>query len=281
MHGILGTAEKMEPVVGWIQDAVPGTYVTAIEVGNGALDSLFMDMNRQVELFCEAIYNDTRLSEGFNLIGFSQGGLVARGYLQRCNKFPVINFISWASPQGGQFGGAEFLVPAFISVVLGRLPYEPDVQKSLSLAQYWRDSYDLKQFESNSTFLADLNNVRPQKNEQYRTNIKSLRGMMLLHSTKDQIINPPSSGWFQSFLPFTGPGKNGIVVPLRQSALYKEDWLGLKTLDESGRLQMHTSECQHEEHPTPSCKQSFDAYTLPLLRQSWADVRAWRSSHKP
>jgi hypothetical protein len=59
-------------------------------------------------------------------------------------------------------------------------------------------------FEANSSFLADLNNVRADKNEQYRTNVMSLRSMMLLHSTKDQIINPPSSGWFQSFLPFTG-----------------------------------------------------------------------------
>jgi palmitoyl-protein thioesterase len=74
-----------------------------------------------------------------------------------------------------------------------------------------------------------------------------------------------------------GPGDNGIVVPLRQSALYKEDWLGLKVLDESNRLQMHTSECEHEEHPTASCKESFDAYTLPLLRQPWSQVRAWRS----
>lgn len=43
-----------------------------MEVGNGALDSVFMDMNAQVQLFCEAVYADKKLERGFNLIGFSQ-----------------------------------------------------------------------------------------------------------------------------------------------------------------------------------------------------------------
>ncbi|EDQ85646.1 uncharacterized protein MONBRDRAFT_34173 [Monosiga brevicollis MX1] len=276
MHGILGTAENLETVAEWIREQLPGIYVKSMEVGNGALDSVFMDMNKQVELFCENIYADEKLKDGFNLIGFSQGGLVSRGYLQRCNKYPVINFISWASPQGGQFGGVEALVPPVVSVIFGRAPYSPLMQSGLALAQYWRDPYALDLYRSNSSFLADLNNERPEKNETYKKHITSLKSMMLLHSTVDEVISPPTSGWFETFLPFTGPGEKGVVVPLRQSLLYLQDWIGLKVLDKSGRLQMHTSDCAHEDHPNAACKHSFDLYTLPLISETWDSVRSWR-----
>lgn len=32
----------------------------------------------------------------------------------------------------------------------------------------------------------------------------------------------------ENFLPFTGPGDKGVVVPLQQSLLYIQDWLGLR-----------------------------------------------------
>ena len=35
---------------------------------------------------------------------------------------------------------------------------------------------------------------------------------------------------------FYPPGNDTRVVPLRDSAMYQEDWLGLKTLDRAGRL---------------------------------------------
>lgn len=56
----------------------PDAYVRSIEVGNGALDSVFMPLNLQVELFCEAIYADKNYEHGFNLIGFSQVRFPAR-----------------------------------------------------------------------------------------------------------------------------------------------------------------------------------------------------------
>ena len=121
------------------------------------------------------------------------------------------------------------------------------------------------------------------------------------------MIGPPSSGWFESFRIFSGPGDNGVIVPLRDSLLYKLDYLGLKVrpwaerrppvpsrliapspsvhphpqvLDESGRLQLHTSDCDHAEHPTEACKYSFDVYTLPLLKQPWPEVHQfWKSQN--
>lgn len=42
--------------------------------------------------------------EGINLIGYSQGGLLARAILQRFPEHNVKNFISLSSPQAGQYG---------------------------------------------------------------------------------------------------------------------------------------------------------------------------------
>ncbi|EGD77142.1 palmitoyl-protein thioesterase 3 [Salpingoeca rosetta] len=272
MHGILGAAEKITAVVDWIHEAIPCAYIKNMEIGNGPLDSVFMHMNDQVDNFCEQVYADPKLARGFNLIGFSQGGLIARGYVQRCNKYPVINFLSWVSPQGGQFGGVEAFAPPWLVVLFNNAPYSDMVQNSLSLAQYWRDPFNIKAYMEKSTFLADLNNERLHKNATYKEHITSLKTMMLIYSKEDFVVNPRQSGWFQHFRAFSGPGKNGVVVPLRDSLFYKLDYIGVKALDESGRLQMHESDCAHADHPTPDCKHIFDLYSLPLLKQRWSEV---------
>lgn len=43
------------------------------------------------------------------ILGYSQGGLIARGMLEMCgDRHNVKTFISLSSPQGGQFGGTYF-----------------------------------------------------------------------------------------------------------------------------------------------------------------------------
>lgn len=73
----------------------------------------------------------------------SAGGLIARAYIQRCNRYPVINFLSWNSPQGGQFGGLGIIIPAWVMKLLNTVPYQDGIQEHVTLAQYWRDPYNL------------------------------------------------------------------------------------------------------------------------------------------
>ena len=42
-------------------------------------------MHEQVERMCDLVDADPNLSNGFDVLAFGQGGLVARGYVQRCN----------------------------------------------------------------------------------------------------------------------------------------------------------------------------------------------------
>ena len=274
MHGIVGEAKKMRDIRNWIEEALPGTLTFAIEIGNGAVDSVVMPMTKQVDEFCKKIYEIEELRKGFNLIGFSQGGLIARAYVQRCNDFPVINLLSWNSPQGGQFGFSSSLVPDWLVRALNSAPYEPSLQDGVSVAQYWRDPYRLEEYLEKSKFLADLNNERVDKNPQYARNLVTLQTLMLQYSPNDGVISPEISGWFGTYARNTGPGKSGVLVPMQERELYTQDWIGLRQLGEDGRIEFHTANCSHAEVPTPSCKSAFDEFSLPILSRTWEEIAA-------
>jgi len=53
-----------------------------------------MTMDANVDAFAANIRKDEKLTKGFNCIGFSQGNSLCRGYLQKYNDPPVINFLS-------------------------------------------------------------------------------------------------------------------------------------------------------------------------------------------
>lgn len=70
--------------------------------------SLAVSVSEQVAQFAATVKNDSRLAQGFNLIGHSQGGLITRAYIERYNNPPVYNYVSLAGPFDGVYG-----VPAF------------------------------------------------------------------------------------------------------------------------------------------------------------------------
>ena len=48
-------------------------------------------MLSQLDILCKTIYDIPQLANGFDFIGMSQGGILARGYTEYCNKFKVRN----------------------------------------------------------------------------------------------------------------------------------------------------------------------------------------------
>merc|ERR1711988_1670012 len=79
------------------------------------------------------------------------------------------------------------------------------VQNTLVQAQYWHDPIHNDEYLEKSQFIADINNERSMKNE-------------------------------TSHFEFYAPGQDKEIVPLRESPIYLEDWIGLRTLDEAGKL---------------------------------------------
>ena len=78
MHGHNNARSSMKSLVKLIQAAYPGIYVKNVEIGNGVLTSIFMNLNKQVENFCAQMKADVNLQNGFNLLGFSMGSIITR-----------------------------------------------------------------------------------------------------------------------------------------------------------------------------------------------------------
>jgi hypothetical protein len=74
---------------------------------------------------------------------------------------------------------------------------------------------------------------------------------------------PVESGWFWYYNPGTMD-----LVPLQERAFYKEDWIGLRTLDESNRLYFGQTNCTHSGHKHDECRDYFDLLTLPYLNNT-------------
>ena len=120
--------------------------------------------------------------------------------------------------------------------------YSPWVRKHIVQAQFWRDPWELDNYRKFSEFLADINNDRnsAEKNHQYRDNILSLKEMVLYRFAEESVVVPRDSSWFSVF-----DAEQNRVVPLQETALYKEDWIGLKELEETGRLTLLTAPGDH------------------------------------
>lgn len=137
-------------------------------------------------------------------------------------------------------------------------------QSHVSFATYWKDPYNIAGYLGYNTFLADLNNERPQKNATYKANIMSLNSYLILYSTIDEIVVPTLSPWFYFYKDYS----ETEIVELRNSTQYLEDWLGLRTLDQAGKLILHSVDCYHQDVPRDTCKQWYDLYSKQLLNNT-------------
>ena len=101
-------------------------------------------------------------------------------------------------------------------------------------AQYWHDPLAQEEFEAKSLYLADINNEGPLKNTTYRDNLAALDNLVLVRFTEDTIVDPKESEWFGWF----SPVDHSTLLSLRDTKMYMDDWIGLKSLDESGKLHL-------------------------------------------
>jgi len=274
MHGLLTDKSTMDDTIQWISGDYPGMYILNVEIGDGFLDSLFMDINVQVEHFAATVAADPQLSKGFNLICHSQGGLICRAFIERYNYPPVYNFASWAGPHGGVYGVPDLnaLCPDvdcpwlnwIMDEILAGSWVNTWVQEHASFAAYWKDPFLYSEYLQANIFLADINNERTPKNSTYKERLTSLNTLMLLHSTTDEVVIPNTSPWFESYK----VGQDVVVVPLNQSDQFKDDWVGLQTLSHSGRLQLRAVPCGHHEILRSGCKKYYELYTRPLLNNT-------------
>lgn len=149
--------------------------------------SYFDNANRQVDEVCSALKQNPALIGGFNAIGLSQGGLLLRALVERCEGIKVNTLITLGAPLMGVaaypgcgrenkwakmrvirvFRGVsrkirEKLLPcSLINALVGSSVYSPKVQSTLMPAQYFKDPKNIPTYLQANNFLADINNEKP------------------------------------------------------------------------------------------------------------------------
>ena len=195
----------------------------------------------------------------------SQGGLLARGYVERCNEYPVKNLITLVSPNGGT-----------IVKNIDLNMYTDFYQNHFSVSNYWRDPLKLNEYLKMCCYLPILNNeiiiniikdddvygkdnsyIDNDDDDDYvnsndiankqREQLKTLENFVMVWSPNDGIVFPPESGKFSFYDEFYN------VIALENTDLYKTDALGLKYLNDNNKLHIHHTNCTHTQHRDPIC----------------------------
>ncbi|KAJ2765589.1 hypothetical protein IWQ56_004037 [Coemansia nantahalensis] len=233
-----------------IEDELPGVYVHSVRVGSTEVADrsagFFGNINSQIDQVCAELADVPELRHGANLMGFSQGGLFLRALVQRCPTLRARTLVTFGSPHGGVAqipkcaSEGDFLC-SWMRRLASRGAYSWYVRDHVVQAQYFKDPERLDQYLQYNVFLPDINGETLERNREYRDRIAALDKVVLVRFSDDTIIYPASSPWF-GFV-----DANGDNIPLQGTDMYREDWLGLRELDEESRLLFVTVEGRHME----------------------------------
>lgn len=218
-----------------------------------AWSSFFGSAVEQVDGICAQLRAAPELRGGFVALGFSQGGPLMRAVAQRCqDRGPRMHtLVTMGGPHEGVAdtpgcgaiagdgppGAAASLGCRLMQGMLGASAYSPFLQRHVIQAQYFKDPARLELYRARSAFLAPANaeSTGPAGADpgwaRSRENLASLRRLVLFQFDGDETVVPRESAHFGFY-----DGAARRLVPLRESPLYAGDRIGLRELDESGRL---------------------------------------------
>jgi len=177
------------------------------------------------------------LSEGYNIVGLSQGNLIGRAVVEYCDCGPPVkNFISIGGPHAGT-ASVPLCGSGLLCILIDNLIkleiYSDYVQAHLAPSGYLKIPTDMEDYLKGCRFLPKLNNEIPsERNATYKERFSSLENLVLIMFEDDAVLIPRETAWF-GYYP---DGAFNPVLPPQETKLYIEDWVGLKTLDEAGRV---------------------------------------------
>ncbi|KAL4214552.1 alpha/beta-hydrolase [Rhizopus microsporus] len=225
------------------------TFVHSVRLAESADEdrkaSYFGQINLQVDNVCQELATIPELQNGYNAIGFSQGGLLLRTLLQRCNLPRMHRLITFGSPHGGvsDIPNCMNQIDPFCGMMRFLVrsgAYSEYAQKTIIPTQYYRDPLSLLDYTTKCSFLPYNNNELQHKDSlKYKENMVSLEKLILIRFVQEEIVKPAHSAWFWIL------NENAGLVPLEDQALYVYDWLGLRELNETGRLEFLVAPGRH------------------------------------
>jgi palmitoyl-protein thioesterase len=143
--------------------------------------------------------------------------------------------------------------------------YSAWAQRSLVQAQYFREPARMALYLARNAFLPDVNGeLAAARNASYAENLARLANLVLVMFGKDVTVVPKESAWFGSEMPppeaaagrpaqaplgLAPPPPPPAIIPMRAQPLYTEDWIGLRALDEAGKVHLETCDEPHMHLP--------------------------------
>nr|XP_054772939.1 palmitoyl-protein thioesterase 1-like [Lytechinus pictus] len=257
---------SMGSIKSLVEKNIPGIYVNSLEIGSNIIDDMangfFMDGFTQIKFACDIIAKDPKLKNGYNAIGFSQGGQFLRAVAQICPNPPMNNLISAGGQHQGVYGfprcpGDNSTLCNLARELLNMGAYDKFVQENLVQAQYWHDPLNEAEYRQYSRFIAIINQEN-SVNETYKKNLVKLNKFVMVMFGKDTMVEPKESEWFGFYV----PGNTSDVYTLRESKLYIQDKLGLKQMDADKKLVFLTAPGDHLQFTD----EWFEANLIPYMK---------------
>eukprot|EP00349_Pseudokeronopsis_sp_Brazil_P003060 CAMPEP_0202956728 /NCGR_PEP_ID=MMETSP1396-20130829/1229_1 /ASSEMBLY_ACC=CAM_ASM_000872 /TAXON_ID= /ORGANISM="Pseudokeronopsis sp., Strain Brazil" /LENGTH=285 /DNA_ID=CAMNT_0049673891 /DNA_START=17 /DNA_END=874 /DNA_ORIENTATION=- len=212
-----------------------GDIAKCVEVGSGMMTSIFENFQVQAEAACSAVLADPDFQGEFNVLGLSQGGLLARYVAQQCpTKVPVRNLATLGGPNRGVAAipncGEGGIFCDMIDFIVDNMVYYDLIQDLVGPAGYYRDPKDLERYLKHCVFLPYHNNEK-EFDVSIVDRMTALHGALFVMFDADSVVYPRESEWFHELQ------EDGSVKKMEETELYLQDMIGLKTLVEDGRAQ--------------------------------------------
>ena len=247
-HG-LGDACIYPGMHHFTKEIAKGTGDTAkcVEVGNGTITSFKDNFMDQATKACNNLLSidEFATADEINVMGLSQGALLARYIVESC---PIQGKVrNWASIGGPNMGVSDIphcfsgSICSLVNGVAREFVYDNFIQNMIGPAGYFRDPWHNSQYLAGSVFLPHVNNEEDDSEAQAarKERFSALNGALLTMFTEDTMVYPKESEWFQQL------AQDGSVQPLADSDFYKNDNIGLRALDEAGKVIYSSVEGDH------------------------------------
>jgi len=256
----------------------PGMKHFAKELGNGtnsyskciesgAVTSSFLHtFTRQSEQACEKVKADPNFQGDFYVVGLSQGSLIARYIAEKCD---VAGSVKKVLSIGGPNMGVDSVpgcmsdegISGKVNNIARKFVYMNIVQNHIGPADYFRDTHHYNRYLRKSSYLADLNNEGAEKDASIYDRFSSMDGAMFVMFTQDTTVIPKESEWFYSN-EWNKDTKSYDMTHRTDTDFYKEDYIGLRALEEAGKASYVEIDGMHLQFSNDDINNTFIPFLL-------------------